>query len=281
MKRILFIALLLCGCPVGMQAQRDSSDVTHYVTRSMSVGGGFSNVLDSYLSPLEYKGGGTRLLFENMRMTHLMGDNVSAQHVLQINASYTHNPTQTAHIYAGLVNYSYALHYRFRPHDRLKLLVGPMLSLNAGAIYNRRNSNNPAQAKAYGGLGVSGMAIYRFRVFSYPFTVRYQANIPLAGIMFSPEYGESYYEIFSLRHGGNNVVFTSLHNHPSIRQWVTLDIPIWRSILRLGYVYDIQQAKVNHLKSHIYSHDFTIGFVRTLYLPGQANHSDISKATPF
>ena len=55
-------------------------------------------------------------------------------------------------MYAGLVNWSYALHYQFRMNDdKLKILVGPMLDLNGGVVYNRRNSNNPAQAKAYGG----------------------------------------------------------------------------------------------------------------------------------
>ena len=85
------------------------------------------------------------------------------------------------------------------------------------------------------------------------------------GIMFSPEYGESYYEIFSLGNGGKNVLFTSLHNMPSLRQMLSLDIPVKNSTIRIGYLCDIQQSKVNHLKSHTYSHDFMIGVVRNLH----------------
>ena len=118
-----------------------------------------SNVLDTYLSPLEYKGPEIRILRENMRMTRLMNGNVSAQNLLQANVSYTHNPSQTANMYAGLVNWTYALHYQFRLNEQLKLLVGPMIDLNGGFVYNTRNSNNPAQAKAYGSVGISGMAI--------------------------------------------------------------------------------------------------------------------------
>ena len=98
-------------------------------------------------------------------MTRMLGGNVSGQSLFQINASYNKNISQTAEMYAGLVNWSYALHYQFRMNDdKLKILVGPMLDLNGGVVYNRRNSNNPAQAKAYGGLGASGMVIYKFHI---------------------------------------------------------------------------------------------------------------------
>ena len=194
----------------------------------------------------------------------------------------TENISQTNHTYGGLVNWSYALHYQFRPAKGLKILFGPMLDLNAGVVYNRRNSNNPAQAKAYGGLGASGMLIYRFRIKNYPLTVRWQANLPLLGVMFSPEFGESYYEIFSLGNGGRNVVFTSLHNNPSLRQLLTLDFPVGNTVMRVGYVCDLQQAKVNNLKSHTYSHDFMIGVVRNLYLfHGKKHMTTPPKITPF
>ena len=120
-------------------------------------GVGHSNVFETYLSPLEYSGTEVRFMHESMRMTRMLGGNVSGQSLFQINASYSKNISQTAEMYAGLVNWSYALHYQFRMNDdKLKILVGPMLDLNGGVVYNRRNSNNPAQAKAYGGLGSIG-----------------------------------------------------------------------------------------------------------------------------
>ena len=61
---------------------------------------------------------------------------------------------------------------------------------------------------------------------------------------------------------GKNICFTSLHNQPSMRQFLTLDFPIKKTNLRIGYVCDIQQAKVNDLKSHAWSHAFMIGFVK-------------------
>ena len=276
--RLCVLILIVLTClPTRIQAQ-DSLQATRHVMRSVMIGAGHNNTFETYLSPLEYEGPEVRFAYETMRMTRLMDGNVSAQNLLQLHASYTENISQTNHTYGGLVNWSYALHYQFRP----AILFGPMLDLNAGVVYNRRNSNNPAQAKAYGGLGASGMLIWKFRIKNYPMTLRYQANLPLLGAMFSPEFGESYYEIFSLGNGGRNVVFTSLHNNPSLRQLLTLDFPVGNTVMRVGYVCDLQQAKVNNLKSHTYSHDFMIGVVRNLYLMRGKNRANISpKTNPF
>lgn len=277
---VLILIVLTC-LPTRIQAQ-DSLQATRHVMRSVMIGAGHNNTFETYLSPLEYEGPEVRFAYETMRMTRLMDGNVSAQNLFLLHASYTENISQTNHTYGGLVNWSYALHYQFRPAKGLKILFGPMLDLNAGVVYNRRNSNNPAQAKAYGGLGASGMLIYRFRIKNYPLTVRWQANLPLLGVMFSPEFGESYYEIFSLGNGGRNVVFTSLHNNPSLRQLLTLDFPVGNTVMRVGYVCDLQQAKVNNLKSHTYSHDFMIGVVRNLYLfHGKKHMTTPPKITPF
>ena len=280
--RLCVLILIVLTClPTRIQAQ-DSLQATRHVMRSVMIGAGHNNTFETYLSPLEYEGPEVRFAYETMRMTRLMGGNVSAQNLFQLHASYTENISQTNHTYGGLVNWSYALHYQFRPAKGLKILFGPMLDLNAGVVYNRRNSNNPAQAKAYGGLGASGMLIWKFRIRNYPMTVRYQANLPLLGVMFSPEFGESYYEIFSLGNGGRNVVFTSLHNNPSLRQLLTLDFPVGNTVMRVGYVCDLQQAKVNNLKSHTYSHDFMIGVVRNLYLfHGKKHMTTPPKITPF
>lgn len=281
MKRIIFL-LYACLSVLVLRAQEDSLRATRYVMRSVLYGAGVSNVLDTYLSPLEYKGPEVRILRENMRMTRLMNGSVSAQNLLQAHVSYTHNPSQTGYMYAGLLNWSYALHYQFRLNEQLKLLAGPTIDLNGGFVYNTRNSNNPAQAKAYGSLGISGMAIYKFHIGNYPLVVRYQANLPLLGAMFSPEFGQSYYEMFSLGHKGKNVLFTSLHNSPSLRQMVTLDFPIRKVTMRVSYVCDLQQAKVNHLKYHTYSHDFMIGFVKNFYLLKGKNRITMpSNVTPY
>lgn len=267
---------------MGAQAQEQSLDTLHYVTRAITIGAGHNNTFETYLSPLEYTGPEIRFMHERMRRTRIMGGNVSGQSILQVQASYTENISGTADTYAGMADWTYALHYQFQVTDGLKLLAGPYINLNAGVVYNQRNSNNPAQAKAYGGLGASGMAIYKFHIRRYPLTVRYQANVPLLGAMFSPDYGASYYEMFSLGNREGIVKFASLHNNPSVQQMLTVDFPVGKVVMRAGYVCDIRQSKVNHLKSHVYSHDFMLGFVRHLYLlDGKNRIGAAEKNNPF
>lgn len=277
---ISFLLILLVSC-VGISAQ-DTLSHEKYLVRSAMVGIGKSNVYDTYLSPLEYKGPELRFMHESMRMTRLMGERVSAQRIVQVNCSSTDNISKSSTSYSGMFNWTYALHYQYNVNGNLKILFGPMIDLNGGFIYNTRNSNNPAQAKVYGNIDASAMAIYKFRIARYPMVVRYQANLPFMGVMFSPEYGQSYYEIFSLGHGGRNVLFTSFHNAPSLRQMLTLDFPVGKTIMRAGYLCDIQQAKVNNLKSHFYSHNFMIGFVRNFHMIRGKNRISLpSKVTPF
>lgn len=266
MKKLLLKLVFLCFCIHHAQAQEDSLCTNRYVMRSTLYGAGYTNILDTYLSPMEYTGTEIRILRESMRMTELMDGNVSRQTMFQANVSMTENKAGTGSEFSFLANWNFAWHYQFRINERLKLLAGPNIDLNAGMIYNFRNSNNPAQAKAYVNLGASGMAIYRFQLKDHPFILRYQLNIPLLGIMFSPEYGQPYYEMSISHDWGKNICFTSLHNQPALRQFLTLDVPIRSTNLRLGYICDIQQANVNHLKSHTWSHALMIGMVKNFYL---------------
>ena len=140
-----------------------------------------------------------------------------------------------------------------------------LIDANGGFVYNLRNTNNPASARAYVNLDASGMAIWHLKIKRYPMVLRYQVNLPVMGVLFSPHYGQSYYEIFSLGNAGGVIKFTSLHNQPSLRQMLSIDLPIGYTKMRFSYLADLQQYKVNNIKTHTYSHVFMVGFVKDLY----------------
>ena len=224
-KTVLLCSLLL-GAPalkaqetennVAQQLRADSASRNRIITRATMYGVGFTNVFDTYLSPQEYKGIDFRISRESMRMTRLMGGNVSLQTFFQADLGYTHNKVDNNNTFSGLANWNYGLHYNFPITSNFKLLAGGVGDFNGGFVYNLRNGNNPAQARAYINLAASGMAIWELRIKNRPITLRYQVNLPLAGIMFMPNYGQSYYEIFTLGHWDGVVNFTSLHNQPSL-----------------------------------------------------------------
>lgn len=262
MKRTLLSIVLLCLCMLKVQAQEDSLQNHRYVTRATLFGFGRTNLLDTYLSPMEYTGPEFRILRENLRTTQFMNGKVSRQSLFQANISMTENKAGSGSEFSFLANWNLAYHYQFHINEQFTLMAGPNFELNGGMIYNLRNSNNPVNAKAYINLGASGIAMYRFHIKEHPFMIRYQLNVPMLGVMFSPEYGQPYYEMSIAKDFGKNICFTSLHNQPSIRQFLTLDFPIKSTTLRVGYICDIQQAKVNELKSHAWSHALMIGFVK-------------------
>lgn len=265
---VICLVLLLCGRTMQAQlpAEAEGMEKSRLVTRATMYGVGFTNVFDTYLSPQEYTGIDFRVSRESMRMTKWMDGRLSLQSFFQADLGYTHNKVDNNNTFSALANWNYGLHYNFPITDNFKLLAGGLADLNGGFVYNLRNTNNPASARAYINLDASGMAIWNLRIKNYPLTLRYQVNLPLMGVMFSPHYGQSYYEIFSLGNGSGVVKFTSLHNQPSLRQMLTADFPVGRAKMRFAYVWDAQQSKVNDIKTHTYSHVFMVGFVKELYL---------------
>lgn len=254
--------LVLCA---GLRAQTDTLQAHRYITRATMYGVGFTNVFDTYLSPQEYKGIDFRYSRESIHMTKLFDGNVSVQNFFQANVGYTHNRADNNNTFSGLVNWNYGLHYQFRLTDNFKLLAGGLFDVNGGFVYNLRNTNNPASARGYVNLDASGMAIWHMKIKRYPMILRYQVNLPVIGLMFSPHYGQSYYEIFSLGNSSGVVQFTSLHNQPSLRQMLSVDFPIGYTKLRVSYLADLQQSNVNQIKTHTYSHVFMVGFVKDLF----------------
>ena len=148
--------------PGSLHAQRqlpDSARQTRFITRALTYGVGYSNIYDTYLSPQEYNGIDFRIARESMRMTRWADGRLSLQNYLQGDFAYTHNKVDNNNTLYGLVNWNYGLHYHFPLAHNFRLLAGGLADLNGGFVYNLRNSNNPASARAYINLDASVMAI--------------------------------------------------------------------------------------------------------------------------
>ncbi|MBQ8065655.1 MAG: DUF3316 domain-containing protein [Prevotella sp.] len=232
------------------------------ITRSTMAGIGGSNVLDTYLSDERFTGFGASFLSAVERQKTDRHWSTVITH--EANFATVKDRANTQHELEGAYNLYWGRLRSWELMDgRLRLQAGGMANVSLGVIYNTSNGNNPAQARAHLNVMPTGVASYRFTLFHRPMTARYELALPLAGIQFSPSYGQSYYEIFNRGNYDHNVVPTTFVSAPEWRHMLTLDASLSRRItLRIGYLGNIQQAKVNHLRQHIWTHRFLIGVTK-------------------
>ena len=233
---------------------------------ALMLGVGYTDILDTYLSPEKYRG--TDLRF--MSHTRREKDSTCLVHQLLHEGSIAtaDNRSGNGGEIGGGYTFAYSLLRKWQMpvgSCHLRLLAGGTAELSVGFLYNTRGSNNPAQARLALQLKPTVAADFDFRLFrrqQRPFTLHYEASAPLCGLMFSPNYGQSYYEIFSRGNYDHNCVPTTIASTPSLRQMLTLDFRALHTTWRIGYLGDWRQASVNNLKQHTYTHALVFGIVR-------------------
>ena len=226
------------------------------------VGVGITNILDTYLSQEHFKGLGVSFLTTIERKRPERRWSTLIEH--EANLSSVKDRPKSKQELEAAYNFYWGKLYRWQLMDgALSLQAGGLVNASLGFIYNTSNGNNPAQARAHLNIMPTGVASYRFQLFNKQMVARYELNLPLAGIQFSPNYGQSYYEIFNRGDYDHNVVPTTFVSAPEWRNLLTLDAAITRKItLRIGYLGNIQQSKVNNIRQHVWTHRFLIGITK-------------------
>ena len=252
------LALLLLMACASAKAQKE---------KACLISVGHVDILDTYLS--QEKATGLELRYNKERLNRKLvacGDTAStrlrkwstfvSQEALVVKAGTRGNSNS---FLGAMYNLRLGWHYNV-DRSRLNVRFGLLGDLTLGGIYNTRNSNNPAQLKLALSVAPSVMAIWCFSVKGKPLALRYEASAPVAGLAFSPNYGQSYYEIFTRGNYDHNVVFTSPASGLQIQQQLLLDFRLWRTTFTVGYLNDIRQLSANSLKYHQYTHAVTIGW---------------------
>ena len=272
----LWFLIGLFGLAIGcLQAQEEETPAS--VNAATLVGIGGYNLMDTYLTPgsrIPYKGWGVRVMDERMKLTRLLSGRISRQQIVSADFSVTRNGAGTTRALSGFLDYTLGYHYRFEPLPDLRLLAGASAHAMVGFIYGTRTSNNPASAKADVDLNISAMALYHLKIKDYPLTLRYQFEVPFLGFLFSPHYGQSYYEIFDQGNASGIIRFSSLHNKQAMKNYLMVDFPVGRFTFRAGYLNSLYYLDVNGIQSHIFSHSFMIGVVKEfISVGGKKKHT--------
>ena len=232
------------------------------INEGTMIGVGGYRMKDQYLSPERYGGLGFRFLNERMRLVKLSDSKVSRQNIVNVDVSSTINGAKNANFLSAFADYSIGYHYRFLPDPYFKILVGGSIHGMLGMVYNTRNGNNPMTIHADVDLNISLIAIYEFHIKKHLLAIRYQFESPFAGVLFSPVYDQSYYEIFSLGNTAEILNFNSFNNKVAMRNNLTLDFPVGGMTVRTGYFGSYYSTNVHGIDRHIISHNFMLGFVK-------------------
>ncbi len=239
-----------------------SQDTPNATTSSAwTLGYGQIHLLDEYLSPLVYTGSIFRADYQSMHYMSLQTTHVSLDWTLTASIGMEHNPAATNSIFYCALQPGVGVHYHFRPVPHLKLLVGGVWDVFFANKYSFSNGNNPYSADLSTRLNASVIAQYNWHIGKLPVVLSYALTMPMVGVMFVPQYGESYYEMFTLGHMQHTIHFTTLTNYLAMDNAFTADFVLKRWTIRAAFYHDYDKHNANSLHFETMQSVFSLGAV--------------------
>lgn len=257
--RLLLIPLFLMGLLCRAENSTDSiSNPLRPLSSFYALEIGSSKTLSTYLSPIRYSGTHIGLKGNWSRAMAFNPEKFIMSFDAAASLDLTHNPAQTSSMSGIDFSLGWSMLYRVRPLKDFQLGVGAGIEFDAGALYLARNSNNPVAARVSLDLTLNLRADYSLRIGKFPITFSDKLSLPSLGVFFSPEYGESYYEIYLGEHSG------LAHcgwwgNHFAITNTLMAMIPICNIRLCIGYEIQCRSSYVNYINTRIVNNSFMLG----------------------
>lgn len=270
------LALLIAAA--GFTGAAQSAVVERPVLSAFSVRAGTAHVTETYLSPLHYAGTALGLHYERTQAMRFNPERwVMRLHGRLDGQSMRNRPARNASMLGLDMRMGWGMMYRRQLDNGLTLMAGGATDVSAGVLYSRRNSNNPAAAKASWTVNAAAAAAWNTRLGRLPVCLRYIAEMPLTGIFFSPQYGELYYEIYLGNHRG--LVHAAWPgNFFRLDNLLTADLRFGGTILRLGYSCDVFSGKASNIVTRRVTHTATIGIATEWLSLGRHGVSRLGEA---
>ncbi len=224
----------------------------------LEIGGG--TAISTYLSPLRYDGSVIGVSGQWIKASQWAPESL----VMQFDAGAAMrdymNPARTATMLGFDGMFAWGLQWRRRLPHSLQITAGGSLDISGGCLYLTRNGNNPVTVLASASLDIDASLSWSFRIGRLPMVLSDEVRIPSIGGFFSPEYGETYYEIWlgnrkGLAHCG------WWGNRFCIDNLLSLKLDFGRTAMEVGYRYGYNSAWANSLGTQLHTHTFVIGII--------------------
>lgn len=258
---IIAIFLLLVANSVSAGESTDSVSggrPLRPVFASYAVEYGSAHLTDTYLTPLKYDGWHAGFDYARYQAMRFAPTDWTMRLHFNLGVDKTDNPARNASMWSIMLNADWGMMRKFRLLQSLTLAVGGSTGIELGCLYNARNGNNPASAKASWTLNITGYAAYRVNFGRIPVTFMYHPTLPVTGLFFSPDYGELYYEIY-LGDTSGLTHWAWWGNYFSLDNLLTADIHFGNTNLRVGYHGKVFSSKVNDITTNIFTHSLVLG----------------------
>lgn len=247
--------------PLSAQTSAYCLPETAQTVNSFSLGVGHTSSLDTYLSPARYKG--TAYSVESDMISAGKGNRFFqySSLYLSLGGSPMLNASGNGSTWQLMGKSYWSMLHGLVSSDRWNCLIGPSVLLDAGILYARMNSNNPANGIVSLALGATLDNTVRFRLWSYPLAFRSTFYLPLAGAGFAPDHDQLYWLMYSFSQYGRTVHFESLFNAPAATGNMQLVIPAADNRFTIGCTLDFMHNRLGGNKTQIEHEMFTIGMV--------------------
>lgn len=255
---LLLSAIALSAVPHASALETDSVKPLRPVAAAYTFEVGSAHLADTYISPLKYDGWSAAFSYERMQSMKFDPDRWIMRLSASVEIDRTRNPARNAVMWMGSIDASWGMLRRWRLPWSLTVAAGGSTGIDLGCLYNDRNGNNPASAKAAWTVNATAMAAWNVTLGGLPVTLRYQPTVPVTGVFFSPDYGELYYEIY-LGDDSGLAHCAWWGNYFAMENLLTADLRFGGTSLRLGYRNRILSTKVNHITTRVVTHAFVIG----------------------
>ena len=263
MKKLFTLAVILL---TAVAASAQDSVLLRPTTHVFTLQAGWGRVRDTYLTPLRYDGTSLGIRYERSRqLRHLLLSNEqhAALDFMSGDDKGDHSTT-----WAGRLHYDYTMYWGIRRTGRRPqagdwhFRAGVWAGMDAGFDYNLKlvNANNPVSVRLCQNIGVAAQTVFYYGT-RRRHNARIELQAPLLGWALMPEYGASYYETFYLRHGGDYMNFTSLHNQQDLDVRLTTDLQFTKYPIRLGMAWHIETMKIHDITQRYSSLQFVVGIV--------------------